>query len=117
MERGFIYTGSLRNNRRYGQGRMITPKGTIYEGEWLGNQIIEGTMLTDKSEYDGQFKNLSPDGYGTMRYKNGSYEYVIFYNVTENKFNEYPTNENSEYIFVLYDTDNCVMAIIQQKSN
>ena len=73
MERGFIYTGSLRNNRRYGQGRMITPKGTIYEGEWLGNQIIEGTMLTDKSEYDGQFKNLSPDGYGTMRYKNGSF--------------------------------------------
>lgn len=73
MERGFLYTGSLRNNRRYGQGRMITPKGTIYEGEWLGNQIIEGTMLTDKSEYDGQFKNLSPDGYGTMRYKNGSF--------------------------------------------
>ena len=73
MERGFIYTGTLRNNRRYGQGRMVTPKGTIYEGEWLGNEIIEGTMLTDKSEYDGQFKNLSPDGYGTMRYKNGSF--------------------------------------------
>ena len=59
---------------------------------------------------------LLPPDY-QMRYKNGSYEYVIFYNVTENKFNEYPTNENCEYIFVLYDTDNCVMVIIQQKSN
>lgn len=73
MERGFIYTGTLRNNHRCGQGRMITPKGTIYEGEWIGNQIVEGTMLTDKSEYDGQFKNLSPDGYGTIRYTNGSF--------------------------------------------
>lgn len=50
--------------------------------------------------------------YYQMLSKNGSYEYVLFYNVTENKFNEYPTNENCEYIFVLYDTNDSVMVII-----
>lgn len=73
MERGFVYTGGIRNNCRYGQGRMMTPKGTIYEGEWFGNQLIEGIMIAGKSEYEGQFKNLSPHGYGTMKYKDGAF--------------------------------------------
>lgn len=73
MEDGFIYTGELDNGKRHGTGRMITPKGTIYEGEWIDNQMIFGTMITEKAEYNGDFKGLSPDGYGVMYYKDGSY--------------------------------------------
>lgn len=72
MEDGFIYTGGTRNNRRYGQGRMTTPKGTVYEGTWYANGMVDGSMITSRYEYTGQFKNLSPNGYGTMKYKNGS---------------------------------------------
>lgn len=73
MENGFIYSGELKDNRRYGYGRMVTPKGTVYEGEWINNRMISGTMITEKSEYEGQFQVLSPNGYGSMRYKDGSY--------------------------------------------
>lgn len=73
MEHGFIYTGGLKGKYRYGYGIMKTPKGTIYEGEWINNKLTEGIMVTDKCEYDGQFQVLSPHGYGTMRYKDGSY--------------------------------------------
>ena len=73
MENGYIYTGGLKNSLRYGTGRMVTPKGTIYEGNWRGNQIVEGTMITRKYEYEGEFKNLSPNGYGTMKYVDGSF--------------------------------------------
>lgn len=73
MEKGFIYTGGIKNERRYGYGVMKTPKGTIYEGEWVDNKLTEGIMITDKSEYNGQFQVLSPNGYGTMRYGDGSY--------------------------------------------
>ena len=60
MEKGFIYTGGIKNERRYGYGVMKTPKGTIYEGEWVDNKLTEGIMITDKSEYNGQFQVLSP---------------------------------------------------------
>lgn len=73
MEDGFVYTGELNDGKRHGAGRMVTPKGTIYEGEWIANQFISGTMITDKAEYNGDFKGLSPDGYGVMYYKDGSY--------------------------------------------
>lgn len=73
MEKGFIYTGGIKNERRYGYGVMKTPKGTIYEGEWVDNKLTEGIMITDKSEYNGQFQVLSPNGYGIMRYRDGSY--------------------------------------------
>lgn len=29
-------------------------------------------MITEKAEYNGDFKGLSPDGYGVMYYKDGS---------------------------------------------
>lgn len=73
MERGFVYTGGIRNGHRFGPGRMTTPKGSIYEGEWVDNEIISGMMITRDAEYDGEFKKLSPDGYGTMKYRDGSF--------------------------------------------
>ncbi len=73
MEDGFVYSGELRDGRRHGYGRMVTPKGTVYEGEWIKNRMVSGTMITEKSEYEGQFHVLSPNGYGVMRYKDGSY--------------------------------------------
>lgn len=69
MEKGFIYTGGIKGEHRYGYGVMKTPKGTIYEGEWVDNKLTEGIMVTDKSEYSGQFQVLSSNGYGTMRYR------------------------------------------------
>ena len=47
--------------------------------------------------------------------KADTYEYMLFYNVTEDLFNQYPTNETCEYIFILYDMDESVITILHQK--
>ena len=73
MESGYTYTGYLCNGRRFGYGYMVTPKGTVYEGSWVNNDIVNGTMKNGRNHYTGDFNGLSPDGYGMMSYSDNSY--------------------------------------------
>lgn len=55
-----------------GYHKWISPKGNLYMGVWKEGKLHRGFLITDKSVYEGDFLNLSPHGYGTMYYNNGS---------------------------------------------
>ena len=50
----------------------ISPKGNLYVGIWKNGCLSNGTLITDKSVYEGQLFNLTPHGYGIMYYNNGN---------------------------------------------
>ena len=55
-----------------GYHTWISPKGNLYMGIWQDGMLRSGTLITDKSVYEGEMQNLSPHGYGTMYYNNGN---------------------------------------------
>lgn len=55
-----------------GYHEWISPKGNLYMGVWKGGKLHHGTLITDKSVYEGDLSGLSPHGYGTMYYNNGN---------------------------------------------
>ena len=68
------YTGGLYNGKRHGWGKLQTKKGTVYEGEWIENELPEGTMHSEYGLYNGQFnKILYPHGWGIMEYTDSIY--------------------------------------------
>ena len=55
-----------------GYHKWISPKGNLYMGIWQNGRLKRGTLITEKSVYEGEMLNLSPHGYGTMYYNNGN---------------------------------------------
>ena len=55
-----------------GYHAWVSPKGNLYMGVWKDGDLHKGTLITDKSVYEGEFVGLSPHGYGTMFYNNGN---------------------------------------------
>lgn len=55
-----------------GYHAWISPKGNLYMGIWKNGVLKNGTIITEKSVYEGDMLNLSPHGYGTMYYNNGN---------------------------------------------
>lgn len=55
-----------------GYHTWVSPKGNLYMGIWQGGMLKSGTLITEKSVYEGEMQNLSPHGYGTMYYNNGN---------------------------------------------
>ena len=55
-----------------GYHKWISPKGNMYMGIWQNGRLKSGTLITEKSVYEGEMLNLSPHGYGTMYYNNGN---------------------------------------------
>ena len=54
-----------------GYHTWLSPKGNLYMGIWKAGNLRFGTLITDKSVYEGELSGLSPHGYGTMYYNNG----------------------------------------------
>ncbi len=68
------YTGGLYRGKRHGWGKLRTKKGTQYEGEWVENELPEGTMISEYGLYNGRFnKSLYPHGWGVMEYNDSIY--------------------------------------------
>ena len=68
-------------------------------------EMFERMMRVNKlfiSSQDEDFLALLPDDF-EMLACGGVYEHILFYNVTEQKYNIYPTDENCEYFFILYN--------------
>ena len=57
---------------RDGYNAWISPKGNLYMGVWEKGNLRYGTLITEKSVYEGELLNLSPHGYGIMYYNNGN---------------------------------------------
>lgn len=54
-----------------GEGRLIGPAGAVYTGTWRNGTLATGVMTANGYQYEGQFYNLLPSGYGTAKYDDG----------------------------------------------
>ena len=63
---GNEYTGTWKNNQRFGKGRMAYANGAVYEGEFIGSRKHgKGTMkFADGRFYEGMFVAGKPSGKG-----------------------------------------------------
>lgn len=88
----------------------------LYQGDYVETrikiidtderEIFEHMMRENKlfiSSQDEDFFAFLPSDFEMLAY-GGVYEYILFYNVTEQKYNVCPTDENCEYFFILYNS-------------
>ena len=68
---GSSYEGLWMDDLYHGEGRYVSPKGNIYEGVWRFGNLKEGRLKTEEWTYDGELKEMSPDGVGVTEYKDG----------------------------------------------
>lgn len=68
------YEGGWYDNLYHGPGVFSSPKGNHYEGIWRYGQLPDGVLIytEEHKRYEGEFKNLSPNGVGVMDYSDGS---------------------------------------------
>ncbi len=102
---GNIYTGSLINGKRHGNGTLFIKDGGKYDGEWIDN-LYDGTgtlILPNGDIYVGTFSKGFIHGNGKMFYSDGSYykgDYVygvregfgLYFVDNDNKYNGYWKN-------------------------
>jgi hypothetical protein len=73
-QENMMYIGSWELNARNGLGRMVFKDEDCFQGTWRRNDMIEGTMHFFNSsmhKYEGMFKDMTLDGFGTMWYSDG----------------------------------------------
>lgn len=71
MADGSRYDGSIikGSKTRHGFGRLTTVDNTVYEGNWLNDELPYGQRTSLSSIYHGQFdKDLSNEGFGIIEY-------------------------------------------------
>ena len=61
------FTGEWKFNKRNGYGEMEWPDKSKYEGEWLNDFRVKGTLtMPDENTYTGEFKNDLMHGIGKI---------------------------------------------------
>lgn len=71
LHSGQGFTGVAREIPYNGFQTWISPKGNLYMGIWKNGNLPSGTLITDKSVYEGELQDLAPHGFGIMYYNNG----------------------------------------------
>ena len=70
---GGTFVGHWMHGKPYGEGRLTTKMGDVYEGSWNSDgHFVFGTLTTPQYVYTGEFKDYRPDGYGMCRFKSGA---------------------------------------------
>gem|GEM_PF-1208740 len=82
-EEGNTYTGSFKNGKREGIGKLTSPVGSLYEGDWKNNMrdgkgkyvsnTNPGKIKVTAFTYVGDWKKDSMTGKGLISYFGGSY--------------------------------------------
>lgn len=72
------YTGSLKNEKRDGNGIFNFANGDVYNGEWKDGQMNGQGMLTYKNGdvYSGNYENGLRSGQGTFTWKDNNDQYT-----------------------------------------
>lgn len=73
---GSMYNGTIiaGTTTRQGFGRLTTPDGSVYEGNWRDDKLPYGQRMTASSVYTGRFdESLNNEGFGIIRYSD---EYI-----------------------------------------
>ena len=70
------YFGQNLNGKHHGRGAMMSEREGVYEGYWKEGEMVQGRNIGPKGDvYVGEFGGGGKrDGYGLMRYGNGTRE-------------------------------------------
>ena len=70
---GGKYEGEWKDNKKHGKGILTFADGSKHEGEWdLGNKSGQGTMISsDGGKYEGEWKDNKKHGKGTEIFSDG----------------------------------------------
>lgn len=70
--KSFSYKGELINGERHGYGKWSDFEGNIFEGRWVKDVIVKGTItFLNGDVYEGDIENNKPQGQGKLIFKNG----------------------------------------------
>jgi hypothetical protein len=56
-----------------GYGKYTCDCGYVFEGEFVDGERVSGTLTKSDLVYTGEFKNELAHGFGTIKYKDGSW--------------------------------------------
>ena len=77
--KGNYYEGYFENGVFSGLGRMLTSEGEIITGQWSEGDLTKGKILYFNGKtYEGELKNLAPDGKGQETSEEYTYEGAYF---------------------------------------
>lgn len=66
---GDLYKGETLDGKRVGKGKLTCADGKVYEGVWVDDDLRHGKLTyKNTGHYEGFFRNLQLDGYGTRYY-------------------------------------------------
>jgi hypothetical protein len=97
---GASYTGSIKNNKMDGNGKIIFDDGGTYEGEWkLGQKEGFGAFIYPCGfEYLGNFRNDQINGEGVLRLSETESLSAIWKDGKVNGFGTHFRNDGSQFI-------------------
>lgn len=80
LEKGYVYTGSMKGGYFHGKGTLILPNGDIYVGEFKKGRFDGKGRYNSAQEwyYEGNFKEGRLDGKGKMSLISNKIEELIF---------------------------------------
>lgn len=63
----------MKNCKRNGKGKLVIKKGGEFEGEWVKDELIHGTLkLNNGFFYEGEFQKNIIEGNGKLIQPNGN---------------------------------------------
>ena len=74
---GDIYVGNMSDDMKSGQGKYTFASGAVYAGGWkanVGHGYATFTSADGRVNFEGDFVNDNPHGYGKLTWSNGLYE-------------------------------------------
>ena len=72
VSEGGTFVGHWMHGKPYGEGKLTTRMGHVYEGSWnKKGKLTMGTLTTPTYVYMGEFTDYLPDGYGECCFNGG----------------------------------------------
>ena len=81
-----------------GYGKYNCECGYVYEGDFKDGKKVNGTLTKKDLVYTGEFKNDLAEGFGVMKYKDGSWFEGTFKNNAPHGYGTYHFSNGQKYI-------------------
>ncbi|UTW66665.1 hypothetical protein KFE94_00710 [bacterium SCSIO 12643] len=86
-----------------GFGKFKCDCGYIFEGEFRNGEKFKGTLTKEDLVYIGEFKNDIAEGFGTMKYKDGSWYEGTFVGNVPHGYGTYSFGNGQMYIGEIFE--------------
>jgi len=92
-------TGDCEN----GYGKYKCDCGYVFEGDFSNGQKVKGTLTKKDLVYTGDFKNDLAEGYGVMKYKDGSWFEGTFKNNAPHGYGSYYFSNGQKFVGEVFE--------------